>query len=156
MRVFSVFDWSRQFDRLGVAAALEIEDPGPAPPVLVVADQRAVRIGGERRLAGAGEAEEDRGVAVLAGVGGAMHRHHLLRRQQIVEDGEDGLLHLARVARAANQDDLAGEVAGDDRLAPRAVPFRISAERWQIDNRQFRSKVRQLFHQRADQEIADE
>ena len=54
----------RQLDALGVAAAFEIEDAVLAPAVLVVADQRAVRVGGERGLAGAGEAEEDRAVAV--------------------------------------------------------------------------------------------
>ena len=62
-------------DRLGVAAALEIEDAVAAPAMLVVADQHAVRVGRQRRLAGAGEAEEDRHVAVLADVGRAMHRH---------------------------------------------------------------------------------
>ena len=45
-------------DHLGVAAALEVEDAVPAPAVLVVADQRAVRLGRERRLARPGEAEE--------------------------------------------------------------------------------------------------
>ena len=147
---------ARQLDRLGVAAALEIEDSVAAPPMLVVADERAVRIGGECRLAGAGEAEEDRRVAVLAGVGRAMHRHDLFRRQQIVEDGEHRFLHLARIARAADQHDLAREVAGDDRLASRAVPLGVGAERGQIDNRQLRNKVRQIFDRRTDQEIADE
>ena len=106
---------ARELDRLGVAAALEIEHAALAPAMLVVADEGAVRIGRERRLAGAGEAEEDRRVAVAAGVGRAMHRHDLLRRQEVVEDGEHRLLHLARIARAADQHDLAREVAGDDR-----------------------------------------
>ena len=53
-----------QADRLGVAAALEVEDALVAPAVLVVADQDALRIRAERGLAGAGEAEEDRHVAV--------------------------------------------------------------------------------------------
>ena len=147
---------ARQLDRLGVAAALEIEDSVAAPAMLVVADQRAVRVGGKRGLAGAGEAEEDRRVAVLAGVGRAMHRHDLFRRQQVVENGEHRFLHLARIARAADQHDLAREVAGDDRLAARAMPLGVGAERRQVDDRQFRDEGGQLLGRRADQEIADE
>ena len=53
-------------DHLGVAAALEVEHASVAPAVLVVADELAGRIGGERRLAGAGQPEEDGGVAARA------------------------------------------------------------------------------------------
>ena len=150
------FGLARELDRLGVAAALEIEDSAPPPPMFVVADERALRIGGECRLAGAGEAEEDRGVAVGAYVGRAMHRHDLFRRQQVIEDGEHRFLHLARIARAADQHDLAREVAGDDRLASRPVPLGVGAKRRQIDDRQLRDKVRELLRWRTDQEIADE
>ena len=52
-----------KLDRLGVAAALEIEDALGAPAVLVVADQGARRIGRKRRLAGARQAEEQRRIA---------------------------------------------------------------------------------------------
>ena len=48
----------RKIDRLGVAAAFDVEDSVVAPAVLVVADQMTLRVGGERRLAGAGQAEE--------------------------------------------------------------------------------------------------
>ena len=124
--------------------------------MLVIANQRAVRIGGERCLAGAGEAEEDRRVAVAPRVGRAMHRHDLFRRQEIVEDGEHGFLHFACIARAADEHDLAREVAGDDRLASRAMSLRVGAERGQIDDRQLRGKVPQFFNGRPDQKIADE
>ena len=49
----------READRLGVAAALEVEDVVAAPAVLVVADEAPQRIGRERRLARAREPEED-------------------------------------------------------------------------------------------------
>src|SRR5207244_3279082 len=52
-------------DRLRVAAALEVEDTLVAPAVLVVPDQEARRLRGERRLAGAGEAEENRDVLAV-------------------------------------------------------------------------------------------
>src|SRR5262245_42996135 len=44
----------RQPDRLGVAASLEIEDPLVRPAMLVVADEPAARVGGQRGLTGAG------------------------------------------------------------------------------------------------------
>ena len=50
-------------DALGVAASLDVEDAARAPAVLVIADEAAVGVGGERRLTGAGEAEEHRGLA---------------------------------------------------------------------------------------------
>ena len=49
-----------QIDRLGVTAAFDVEDAVVAPAVFVVADELALGIGRERRLAGAAEAEEER------------------------------------------------------------------------------------------------
>ena len=46
--------------------------------MLVVADERAVGIRRQRRLAGSAEAEEDRSIALRADVRGAMHRHDAL------------------------------------------------------------------------------
>ena len=109
-RVDLRFGFLRELDALGVAAALEVEYAVRPPAMLVVADQRAVRVGRERGLAGAGEPEEQRHIVMLADIGGAMHRHHTLRRQVEVERSENGLLHLAGIGRVADQDDLAGEV----------------------------------------------
>ena len=50
----------REVDRLRVAAAFDIEDAVVAPAVLVVADEMALRVGGESGLARAAEAEEQR------------------------------------------------------------------------------------------------
>ena len=126
----------RELDGLGVAAALEIEDAVRRPAGLVVADQGAVRIGRERGLAGAGEAEEQRAVAVLADVGRAVHRHHALRRQIEVQRGEHRLLHLARVGRAADQHDLAGEIDRDHRVGAfaAAVTLGVRLERRHVDD----------------------
>ena len=55
----------RETDRLGVAAALEVEDPLVAPTVLVVPDQQPLGIGRERRLARAREPEEDGNVSAV-------------------------------------------------------------------------------------------
>ena len=99
-----------QADHLRVAAALEVEDAVVAPAVLVVADQMALGIGGQRRLPGAGETEEDRHVAVLADVRRAVHREDALERQPVVHQREDRLLDLARVEGAADEDLLTGRV----------------------------------------------
>ena len=110
----------READRLRVAAALEVEDAVVAPAVLVVADELARRIGGKRRLAGAGEPEEDRDVLpVLRDVRGAVHRRDALERQPVVHHGEDRLLDLAAVERAA--DDHLAAASGGGRRRPRCA-----------------------------------
>ena len=106
-----------EVDDLGVAAALEVEHALIVPAVLVVADQQALRVGGEGGLAGAGEAEEDGGVLALhVGVGGAVHRGDALQGQIVVHHGEHALLHLAAVPGV--EDDLlaAGDVEDDGGL----------------------------------------
>ena len=55
--------FARQVDRLGVAAPFDVEDAVVAPAMLVVADELPLRVGRERRLAGAGQAEQDRRLA---------------------------------------------------------------------------------------------
>ncbi len=119
---------ARKLDHLGVAAAFEIEDAVFRPAMLVVAHQRARRIRGQRRLARAGEAEEDGRLAVGADIGRAMHRHDALGRQEIVEDREDRLLHLAGIRRSADEDHALGEVDRDHRAGVAAVDFRIGLE----------------------------
>ena len=150
------FGFARQLDALGVAAAFEIEDAVRAPAVFVIADQRALRIGGERGLAGAGQAEEDRGVAVGADIGRAVHRHHALLGQVEVQRGEHALLHFAGIIRPADQDDLAGEIDRDDVLRLAAVAFRIGAEARQIDDRELRHEARELRGLGANEQRADE
>ena len=90
-------------DHLRVAAALEVEDAGVAPAVLVVADEVALGIGRERRLAGPGKPEEDRHAAVVVHVGRAVHREDAFERKAVVHDREDRLLDLAGVLGAADQ-----------------------------------------------------
>ena len=63
-----------EVDALGVAAALDVEDAVVGPDVLVVADELPARVGRERGLARAGEAEEEGDIAVLADVGRRMER----------------------------------------------------------------------------------
>ena len=85
-----------------------------------------------------------------------MHRHDVLFGQDVVEEGEDRLLHFAGVAGAADQHDLAREVAGDDRLGAAAVPLGIGFERGQVDDREVGREGGEILARRADQQVADE
>ena len=148
----------RELDGLGVAAAFEIEDAVRPPAGLIVADQDAVRVGRQRGLAGAGQAEEQRALALVADIGRAVHRHDVLRGQIEIERREHRLLHLARVRRSADQDDLAGEVDGNHRVRAfaAAVTFRVRPERGQIDDREFRNEAGEFGLLGADQQLANE
>ena len=111
-------------DHLRVAAALEVEDPGVAPAVLVVADQGALRVGREGRLARSREPEEDRDLLLGADVRRAVHREDALERKAVVHEGEDRLLDLACVVRPADQDLGPRRMQADERLAARPVLLR--------------------------------
>ena len=120
------FVLGRQVDHLGVAAAFEVEHAVVAPAVLVVADQLAMRIGRQRGLAGAGQAEEQRDVALAADIGAAMHRQHAAFRQDPVHHGEDRFLDLAGILGAGDDDDALLERQRDRwcRCARRRSPDR--------------------------------
>ncbi len=124
--------------------------------MFIVADQGPVRVGGKGGLAGARQAEEDRGVAFGTHIGGAMHRHDALQRQQVVQEGEDRLLHFTGIGRSADQHDLAGQVAGDDGFGAAAVTLRIGLEARQIDDRHFRNEAGEFGRFRTQQQVADE
>ncbi len=96
----------RQADRLGVAAALEVEDVAVAPAVLVVADEAAQRVGRQGRLAGpATGRRRSTESPSCADVDRRVHRQDALVGHQVVHDREGGLLDLAGVL-GADDDDL--------------------------------------------------
>ena len=107
----------------GVAATLDVEDAHVGPAVLVVADQQTRGVGRKRGLAGAGQAKEH-GRLVRDGIhaGRAVHGQHVvLDGQQVVHDAEDGLLDLAGVAGASDQDHALLEV--DDHRSTGVEPL---------------------------------
>ena len=147
-----------QVDDLSIAAALEVKDAVVVPAVLIVADQQALRVGGQGGLAGAGQAEEDGGVlAVQVGVGRAVHGSHALQRQVVVHHGEHTLLHLAAVPGV--DDDLltAGNVEGNAGLAVQAQ-FLIVLDLGlgSVVDDEVRLEVGELFLGRADEHVGDE
>ena len=147
---------ARQFDGLGIAAALKIKDAVLAPAMLVVADENARRIRRERGFAGAGQAEKHGCVARLIGIGRTVHRHDLGFGQHEIEIGEHRFFHFTGIGGAADQHDLAGEITGDNGFGAAAVTLRVCFEGGQVDNREVGHKAGQFIGCGADQQIADE
>ena len=112
----------REVDDFGIASALEVEDAVVVPTVLVVADQLALRVGRKGGFARSRQTEEDGGVlALLVGVGRAVHRRDALERKQVVHVGEHTLLHFAAVPGVDDYLHFFGEVEHDRR-------FRVESE----------------------------
>ena len=124
--------------------------------MLVVADQPALRIGGQCRLAGPGEAEEDRDAAVVADVRGAVHREDALERQTVVHDREDRLLDLAGVERAPDQNLDARRMERDERSGARLVLLRHRLERGRVEHERLRHERAELRGRRVDEHRARE
>ena len=146
----------REVDHLRIAAAFEVEDRRVRPAMLVVTDQSAAGVGRKRGLAGAGKPEEDRAGAVRTDVGRTVHRHHALSREQVVQQAEHALLHLARIFGVADQDQLLGEVDRDHGVAAAAMAVRVRLEARQVDDGVFGRKACQFIGSRANQQSADE
>ncbi len=124
--------------------------------MLVVADERAGGIGRERGLAGAGEAEEQGHVAVRPDVGAAVHGHHAGLGQRPVHHGEDALLDLAGVFRAADRDGAGGQAQGDGRGAADAVGLGVRLEAGGVQDGPVRLETRELGAFRAEEHVAGE
>ena len=88
--------------------------------MLVVADELALGVGRKGGLARARQTEEDGRLALLVGVGRAVHRRDALERQQVVHVGEHALLHLAAVPGVDDDLHLLGEVEDHGRLGVQA------------------------------------
>ena len=143
----------RKIDRLGVAAAFDVEDAVVAPAVLVVADEMTFRIGGERRFARAAQAEEQGGRAALFVRGGrTMHRKHAALGREIIRDGEDAFLHLAGVFGAEDDQFLVLEAEIDARRRTHATGQAIRGKRAGVDDDEVRlAEAGELVLRRTDQ-----
>ena len=92
----------------------------------------------------------------MAHIGRTVHGHDVLARQDVVEDREHRLLHLAGVGGAADQNDAAGEVEGDHGLAAGAVTGRIGLEVRGMQDGELRHEILQVSGQGLDQQMAQE
>ncbi len=121
-------------DYLGVATTLEIEYTFLRPAVLVVAYERTGRVRGKGGLAGAAEAEKQRGVAVRTFVCRAVHRHYAACRQFEIHRGENTLFDFACVFGVGNQDQAFAEVKHNGRVSAYPMPLRICLEPRQVQH----------------------
>jgi hypothetical protein len=140
-------------DRLGVAAALEVEHALVRPAVLVVADQRPLRVGRQRRLARPREPEEQRDPAVRVVVRRAVHREDAAQREHEVERPEDRLLDLAGVLGVGDQHEALAVVDRDRGAAARSVPSGVGLERRQGQHGPSRRPIGLAL---AHEQVADE
>jgi len=116
---------AREANRLGVAAALDVENAVPRPAVLVIADQAPLAVGRQRRFAGAGQTEKQRGVAGRAEVGRAVHGEDAAQWQEIIENGKDRFLDFASIISAADQYQAMRQMQDDEGVAACAVEDRV-------------------------------
>ena len=144
-----------EVDEFGVATAFKVEDAVGAPAVLVVTDEGALRIGGKRGLAGAGEAEED-GRVFAVGVGRAVHGENALLGQDEVHHGKDGFLDFTSVAGAADDDFLGSVIDDDETLGIEPVALGVGFEVRCMENGKFGLVLGQLFSAGPNEHVSSE
>src|ERR1035441_3373541 len=147
------FGFRGQPNALGIAAAFEVENVGGAPAVLVIANQAAAGIGGERSVPRAGKSEEQRGNAIGADVGRAVHGKHVALGKHEVHHPKDDLLHFAGIFRTADERQLLAEVHQDEHFAVGAVAFRIGLKAGRAHDGEFGFVGLELVGGRANKEL---
>ena len=85
-----------------------------------------------------------------------MHGQHAGLGHQVVHHGEDRLLQLARVARAADEDHALGDVQHDERARARAMARRIRLQLGRMQHGEVGGERRQLLERRPDEHVAHE
>ena len=143
---------------LRIAAALKVKDALVVPAVLIISDQKTLRIRGEGRLARPGETEEDRSMlSVQVRVRGAVHGCDALQRQVVVHHAEDALLHFPAVPGI--DDDLlpARDIEKDRGLGVQAeLPIIFKLRLRGIVDDEVRLEILKLLLRRIDEHIRDE
>ncbi len=126
--------------------------------MFVVADQCAIGIGGKRRFARAGQAEENGHVVFIAAViRRTVHGHHAFLRQQVIHHRKDGFLDFTGVRGAANQNQFLSKMQQHECFGVRAVNGRVGVKIRGVQDGKFRNVLRQLFRiQLADKHGAGE
>jgi len=125
----------------GIATVLQIENPLIAPAVRVVAEQAAARVGGQRGLAGARQAEEHSRIPLGADVGRAVQGQDAVPGQREAQVGDDRPLDLAGIGRVADEGQSLAEAQGDEGLRRGAVDLRRALERGNAQDGEVGRKV---------------
>jgi len=71
-----------------------------------------------------------------------MHRHDVLRREELVQRGEDSVLHFTGVQTSADQHDLAGKIESDHSFAPNSTALGICPKTRPAENRELGNEFR--------------
>ncbi len=86
----------------------------------------------------------------------AVHGENIPLGQNVVEDGEDGFLHLARIARAGDEHDFALEVDDDGVFGVRSVLSGVRMEARNEEQRELGHVVFRLLRVRPDEQLPRE
>jgi hypothetical protein len=120
--------------------------------MLIIADEEAFRVRGERGFARSAESEEKRRVqGVLVGCRRAMHREHAAFRSKVIHYCKHTLFHLTGVFGAENDELLIFKTQVNTRLRThaRCQPVRRECAGI-VDNKFGRAEVLQLLLGRTD------
>ena len=127
--------------------------------MFIITDQKTLRIGRKRGLAGAGQTEEDgRILAVLVGIGRAVHGGDAAQRIEVVHNREHALLHFAAVPGVQNDLFVRREVKDNSGFAIKAeflVVFDLGLG-GVIHDEVGLAEVREFFFRRTDEHVAHE
>mmetsp|Transcript_33433 Transcript_33433/g.70272 ORF Transcript_33433/g.70272 Transcript_33433/m.70272 type:complete len:404 (-) Transcript_33433:316-1527(-) len=137
----------RKIDGLGITPTLKVEDAILVPSVLVIPNERTMRIRRKRRLAGTTQSEEEGRVTLLPNIGGAMHGklRRILHGKPVIHQGKDAFLVLAAVPRAEDDGALLLHVEDHGHLRVEAVPLPILVDqRTRVDHGKVRLEPLQL------------
>jgi len=111
----------REVDGLGVATTFKVKDTVIVPAVLVVANQGAVGIGREGRLARSRQTKKERDVSLLSDIGGAVHGEVTHHGQPVVHEAENSLFVLTTIPGSENDGLLFLYVKDDGRFTVQIV-----------------------------------
>ena len=124
--------------------------------MLVIAKKCSFWICRERGFPRARKAKKHGDIARFPHVRRAVHRHHFLLRQNIVEISENGFFHFPSVFSATNQNNLACKITCNHRFTAAAMARGVCLERRHVHNRHFRIKGGQFIQSWTNKQIADE
>src|SRR5579871_1924 len=147
---------ARKVNTLGIAAALEVEDAIVATTMLVIANHRALRVGGKRRFARAGQPKEKGHISCRANIGRTMHGKDALLRQHVIHHAEDRLFDLARVLCAGDDNHALLKIDQDSRLRAQAIDLWNRQKFRRGDHRKGWLVCPLLFRRHANEQLAGE
>mmetsp|Transcript_17470 Transcript_17470/g.32753 ORF Transcript_17470/g.32753 Transcript_17470/m.32753 type:complete len:393 (-) Transcript_17470:508-1686(-) len=116
-----------EIDRLGITPALKVKNSILVPPMLIIPNERPMRIGRQRRLTRPAQPEEQRRIPILVHVRRTVHwqLRRILHRKPVIHQRENALLVLASVPRTEYDGALLLDVEYHGYLRVEAVFFPV-------------------------------